>query len=192
MCGLGLTDDGRVTLAMPVVLYRDHNRSCALPARSEGAMMDLAKGRLRKGVTMRTVSKTARFIGAVSIVAAVCNSGASAQQAGGAISVDPAGSFNRQGQATISGTYSCDDEDAFAFIEGNLVQPVGRLAPVRGDFIVAETPCTGETEQWTATVQGAGQFRGGGAVASASLVVCPEGSVCVSIAETTEDVRLRR
>ena len=85
-----------------------------------------------------------------------------------------------------------DDEEAFGFIEGNLTQPVGRLAPVRGNFIVAETPCTGETETWTATVQGAGKYRGGGAVASASLVVCPEGSACVSIAETTEDVRLRR
>jgi hypothetical protein len=138
---------------------------------------------------MRSVSKVAGLMAALLIVGAVGASNASAQQAGGVITVDATGQFDQQGRATISGTYSCDQVGEFAFISGNLVQPVGRLAPVRGDF-VAEATCTGEQELWTATVQGAGKFRGGHAVASASLMVCPEAG-CVSIAETTEGLHLR-
>jgi Family of unknown function (DUF6299) len=114
---------------------------------------------------------------------------AEAQVPAGTISVDDTGQFLRDGQATISGSYSCEEGSGFAFITGNLVQPVGRLAPVRGEFIT-EAVCTGETESWTAVVQGAGKYKGGRAVASASLMVCPD--TCVSVAETTEDVRLRR
>jgi len=90
----------------------------------------------------------------------------------------------------ISGTYSCDEGSGFAFISGNLVQPVGRLAPVRGELIT-EAVCTGEIETWSGLVQGAGKYRGGRAVASVSLMVCPD-ETCGSIAETTEDVRLTR
>ena len=113
-----------------------------------------------------------------------------AQVPAGTIAVDDLGNFRRDGQAMISGTYSCQDESGFAFITGNLVQPVGRLAPIRGEFIT-EAVCTGETETWSASVQGAGKYRGGRAVASVSLMVCPD-ETCVSIAETTEDVRLTR
>jgi hypothetical protein len=113
-----------------------------------------------------------------------------AQVSGGTITVDDQGQFLPSGQAMISGTYSCEEGSGFAFITGNLVQPVGRLAPVRGEF-VTEAVCTGEIETWSASVQGAGKYRGGRAVASASLAVCPD-ETCVSIAETNEDVRLTR
>jgi hypothetical protein len=139
---------------------------------------------------MQPVWRAASVVTAFVIVSATGASRVSAQLPGGEITVDPSGTFNRQGLATISGTYRCDETEDFAFISGNLVQPVGRLAPVRGEF-VAEATCTGEFEEWTATVQGAGQFRGGRATASASLMVCPDGEPCVGIAETTEDVRLR-
>jgi len=112
-----------------------------------------------------------------------------AQVPAGTITVDDLGQFRSDGQATISGTYSCE-EGGFAFISGNLVQAVGRLAPIRGEFIT-EAVCTGETETWSGLVQGAGKYRGGRAVASVSLMVCPD-QTCVSIAETTEDVRLTR
>jgi Family of unknown function (DUF6299) len=125
----------------------------------------------------------------MAFISAVGAMNAHAQQTGGEITVDPVGTFDRQGQATISGTYVCEETEDFAFISGNLTQPVGRLTPVRGEFF-AEATCTGDVGDWTATVQGAGLFRGGGAVASASLMVCA-GEVCVGIAETTEDVRLR-
>ncbi len=115
---------------------------------------------------------------------------AEAQVPAGTISVDETGQFLPNGQATISGSYSCEEGSGFAFITGNLVQPVGRLAPVRGEFII-EAVCTGEPESWTAVVQGAGKYKGGRAIASASLMVCPD-ITCVSVAETTEDVRLRR
>jgi hypothetical protein len=139
---------------------------------------------------MRPLWRVTSVVTAMAIVGVGGASHISAQQTGGDITVDPTGTFDQQGLATISGTYQCDETEAFTFISGNLVQPVGRLTPVRGEFF-AEATCTGELEEWTATVQGAGKFRGGRATASASLMVCPEGEPCVGIAETTEDVRLR-
>jgi hypothetical protein len=137
---------------------------------------------------MRPRWKVTSLATAMVIVAALGATSASAQQPGGEITVDPTGTFNRQGQATISGTYQCEPTDASTFIIGNLTQAVGRLAPVRGEFIVAEAPCTGEVEQWSATVQGGGQFRGGRAIASAAVCLTVP---CVPIAETTENVSLR-
>ncbi len=132
-----------------------------------------------------------RLIAALAATVIVClGSSAGAQVPAGNITIDDDGQFLRDGQAIISGSYSCDEGLGFAFIIGNLVQPVGRLAPVRGEF-TTEAVCTGETETWSAAVSGAGSFRGGRALASASLMVCPDGT-CVSIAETTEEVRLRR
>ena len=137
---------------------------------------------------MRPMWRVTGVAVAMAIVAAGGAAPASAQVPAGIITVDPLGTFDQQGLATISGTYQCEETEAFTSITGNLVQPVGRLAPVRGDFVVADAPCTGEVEVWTATVQGAGQFRGGRATASAAVVACAE--QCVVIAETTESVRL--
>ena len=140
------------------------------------------------GLGMRVQS---RLIAAVAATVIVClGSSAGAQVPAGSITIDDDGQFLRNGQAVISGSYSCEVGLGFAFITGNLVQPVGRLAPVRGEF-TTEAVCTGETETWSAAVSGAGRFRGGRAVASASLMVCPDGT-CISVAETTEQVRLRR
>ena len=138
---------------------------------------------------MRALGRVAGLLAAV-LVIGLGAPAAVAQVPGGTISVDDVGRFLPDGQAMISGTYSCPEGSGFAFITGNLVQPVGRLAPVRGEFIT-EAVCTGQTETWSALVRGAGQYRGGRAVASASLMVCPDGT-CTSIAETTEEVRLRR
>ena len=138
---------------------------------------------------MRLGARVATGVGAMLIVG-FGGPPAEAQVPAGTISVDDTGQFLPDGQATISGSYSCAEGSGFAFITGNLVQPVGRLAPVRGEFIT-EALCTGQTESWTAVVQGAGKYKGGRAIASASLMVCPDTS-CVSVAETTEDVRLRR
>ena len=126
-------------------------------------MMDSAPGQLRKGVTMPSISKAAGFIGAAAIVAAVGIPTASAQQAGGTINMNATGTFNQQGQATISApthvttmTRSRSSRETW----------YSRLdaRPVHGEFIVSRTPCTGETETWTATVQGPGRFRGSGSV----------------------------
>ena len=138
---------------------------------------------------MRLGARVATGVGAMLIVG-FGGPSAEAQVPAGTISVDDTGQFLPSGQATISGSYSCEEGSEFAFITGNLVQPVGRLAPVRGEFIT-EAVCTGHTESWTAVVQGAGKYKGGRAIASASLMVCPD-TACVSVAETTEDVRLRR
>ncbi|HLM21665.1 MAG TPA: DUF6299 family protein [Propionibacteriaceae bacterium] len=139
--------------------------------------------------TMRVLARLSG-VAAATLIVAFGGSAVEAQVPGGMITVDDRGQFLPAGQAMISGTYSCEEDSGFAFITGNLVQPVGRLTPVRGEFIT-EAVCTGETETWTALVQGAGNYRGGRAVASVSLMVCPD-ATCVSVAETTEDVRLTR
>ena len=77
---------------------------------------------------MRPRWKVTSLATAMVIVAALGATSASAQQPGGEITVDPAGTFNRQGRATISGTYQCEPTDASTFIIGNLTQAVGRLA----------------------------------------------------------------
>jgi hypothetical protein len=138
---------------------------------------------------MRTLARWSGVLAAMAVVGLGAPPLA-AQVPAGTITVDDQGQFVPSGEATISGTYSCEEGSGFAFITGNLVQPVGRLAPIRGEFIT-EAVCTGETETWSALVQGAGKYRGGRAVASASLMVCPD-ETCVSVAETTEDVRLTR
>ena len=117
---------------------------------------------------MRLGTRLAIGVGAMLIVG-FGGPPAEAQVPAGTISVDETGQFLPNGQATISGSYSCEEGSGFAFITGNLVQPVGRLAPVRGEFII-EAVCTGEPESWTAVVQGAGKYKGGRAIASASLV----------------------
>ena len=83
---------------------------------------------------MRLVTRLATGVGAMLIVGFGAPP-AEAQVPAGTISVDDTGQFLRDGQATISGSYSCEEGSGFAFITGNLVQPVGRLAPVRGEFI---------------------------------------------------------
>lgn len=138
---------------------------------------------------MRVVAILRGALAAMAIVGVGARS-VTAQVPAGTITVDDLGQFRPDGQAMISGTYSCEEGSGFAFISGNLVQPVGRLAPIRGEFIT-EAVCTGETETWSASVQGAGKYRGGRAVASVSLMACPD-ETCGSIAETTEDVRLTR
>src|SRR5687768_3207717 len=130
---------------------------------------------------MRIVGVLGAALAAMAIVG-FGGSPAAAQVPAGTITVDDLGRFQSDGQAMISGTYACEAGSGFAFISGNLVQPVGRLAPIRGEF-TAEAVCTGETETWSGLVQGAGKYRGGRAVASVSVMVCPD-QTCGSIAET--------
>ena len=54
----------------------------------------------------------------LAIVSMLGANGASAQQTGGEITVDPTGTFNRQGLATISGSYVCEPTEDFTFISG--------------------------------------------------------------------------
>ena len=137
---------------------------------------------------MRTLARWSGMVAAMAVVGLGAPPLA-AQVSGGTITVDDQGQFVPSGQAMISGTYTCEEGSGFAFITGNLVQPVGRLAPIRGDFIT-EAVCTGETEtsmRWCREPAS----TGGRAVASASLMVCPD-ETCVSVVETTEEVSLRR
>jgi hypothetical protein len=106
------------------------------------------------------------------------------------ITVDPVGTFDPQtGSVTLTGTVTCT-EGAFAFIDIQLTQRVGRFT-VRG-FGFVETVCDGTAQPWTAEIFGdTGLFKGGQAVAVAFGQACDENFNCgFTFEETT--VRLRR
>ena len=117
---------------------------------------------------MRPQWKVTSLATAMVIVAALGATSASAQQPGGEITVDPAGTFNRQGQATISGTYQCEPTDASTFIIGNLTQAVGRLARCGAS---SSSPSALYRRGRAMERHGAGRrpVRGGRAIASAAV-----------------------
>ena len=104
------------------------------------------------------------------------------------INVDPVGTFNPQtGSVTLTGTVTCTD-GAFAFVEVQLTQQVGRFT-VRG-FSFFEIACDGTAQPWTVEVSGeTGLFKGGHAVAVTFGQAC--NFDCGSTFEETT-VRLRR
>jgi hypothetical protein len=105
------------------------------------------------------------------------------------VNVDPLGTFNAQtGSVTLTGTVTCTD-GAFAFIEIQLTQSVGRFT-VRG-FGFIDIACDGTAQPWTAEIFGdTGLFKGGQAVAATFGQACNEFDCGFTFEETT--VRLRR
>ena len=105
------------------------------------------------------------------------------------LNVDPLGTFNPQtGSVTLTGTVTCTD-GAFAFIDIQLSQRVGRFT-VRG-FGFVDVACDGTAQPWTAEVFGdTGLFKGGQAVAATFGQACNEFDCGFTFEETT--VRLRR
>jgi hypothetical protein len=104
------------------------------------------------------------------------------------ITVDAVGRFNSQtGSVTLTGTVTCTD-GAFAFIDVQLTQQVGRFT-IRG-FGFVEVLCDGTAQPWTIEVLGdTGLFKGGQAVAVAFGQAC---EFDCGFAEETATVRLRR
>lgn len=105
------------------------------------------------------------------------------------INVDPVGTFNAQtGSVTLTGTVTCTD-GAFAFIDIQLTQQVGRFT-VRG-FGFVQMECDGTAQPWTAEVFGDnGLFKGGRALAVTFGQACGAFDCGFTFEETT--VRLRR
>lgn len=105
------------------------------------------------------------------------------------LTVDPAGSFDSSGNATISGTVTCTGIADFAQINGTVTQTVGRFT-ING-FLFTSFTCDGTTQTWTATTQSSsGKFAGGQATVQASAFACNV-SGCGSDF-VTQQVRLRR
>jgi hypothetical protein len=105
------------------------------------------------------------------------------------LTVDPLGSFDSSGNATISGTVTCTGIADFGQISGNVTQTVGRFT-ING-FFSAPFTCDGTTQTWTATTQFTnGKFTGGQATVQANAFACNV-SGCGSDF-VTQQVRLRR
>lgn len=104
-----------------------------------------------------------------------------------AISINPQGSVNRNGVATVRGTVTCS-EPVFASIEVFLRQTVSR--PIAEGFGWAGVECDGPT-LWEATVYPyTGSFSSGAAIASAATFACDSDEQCGD-ASTSRSVILR-
>lgn len=109
------------------------------------------------------------------------------------LTIDPIGSFDRDGAATITGSVTCGGVDGIGFVEVGLRQQVGRVSTVTGSGAIIDLGCTaGETIDWTVRISPTnGKFRGGKASADGrALFDGPDGTQFT--AETRADVRLRR
>lgn len=118
-----------------------------------------------------------------------------------AVTIDPIGSFHKDGTATVSGTFTCTGEAEFVELFGNLEQAVGRfrINGFFGLFNEGESPeengnplaCDGETHSWTASVfADNGLFRGGNATLEAEVFAC-NAFICAEDF-VNETIRLRR
>lgn len=118
-----------------------------------------------------------------------------------ALTIDPIGSFHKDGTATVSGTFTCTGEPEFVELFGNLEQSVGRftISGFFGLFDEGESPeengnplaCDGETHPWTATVLSEnGLFRGGKATLEAGVFAC--GTFTCAEDFVSETIRLSR
>lgn len=82
--------------------------------------------------------------------------------------VDPIGYVNKDGSATLSGSYTCTNAQLVS-LSGDLSQPVGRFT-IRGSFglFVPEAECNGTSQEWAAEVLPSnGKFAGGKSAAVA-------------------------
>lgn len=88
------------------------------------------------------------------------------------VTVDPTGRFNKDGTATLSGTFTCADAD-FVEIFGDVSQAVGRFT-IRGFFgFFASGSCDGTPQHWTADVfADNGTFKGGRSLAVTFSFAC--------------------
>ena len=88
------------------------------------------------------------------------------------VTVNPTATFNtKTGAATVGGTVTCSGAAAFAFLEVNLSQNVGRFI-IRG-FGGTDVTCDGVSRPWSLQVLGDnGKFAGGKALSVTFAVAC--------------------
>src|SRR5262245_30619863 len=106
------------------------------------------------------------------------------------MTVNDNGKVNKDGVATISGTYTCDGEADFVELFGTLQQEQKDNTQVRGSFDLTELKC-GVTDKWSVDVTAeSGKFMRGLAATVATTVGC--GALGCNFYDTLEVVRLRR
>ena len=118
------------------------------------------------------------------------------------LTINPVGFFQKDGDALVSGTFTCTGEPEFIEMFGQLEQNVGRFT-INGFFGLfgeGEIPeengepaltCDGTTQEWTATVHAeTGLFRGGKATVEAEVFAC--GFFDCSESIVSETIKLRR
>jgi hypothetical protein len=89
------------------------------------------------------------------------------------VTVNPTGRFNKNGTATLSGTFTCENAD-FVDVFGDVSQAVGRFT-IRGffGFFAEGGSCDGTPHDWTADVTADnGKFKGGKSVAVTFSFAC--------------------
>lgn len=107
------------------------------------------------------------------------------------MTVNDTGKVNKDGVATISGTYTCDGEAELVEIYGTLQQEQKDGSQVRGDFDVLDLQCGVTDNKWSVQVTGVqGKFTRGLAATVATTVGC--GVLGCNFYDTLEVVRLRR
>jgi hypothetical protein len=95
---------------------------------------------------------------------------------------------SKTGNATVSGTYTCDGEADFTILQGRLSQRQGDIHVV-GNFEQLDLPCGG-TFKWSATITPeSGKFKRGEAASLALMAAC--NVLGCNVYETLDVVRLR-
>jgi hypothetical protein len=106
------------------------------------------------------------------------------------MTVNDIGQVDKDGIATISGTYTCDGEAELVEVFGTLQQEQKDGTQVRGNFDLIDLPC-GVTDTWKAPITAeSGKFKRGLAATVATTVGCS--ALGCNFYDTLEVVRLRR
>ena len=102
------------------------------------------------------------------------------------VTVNPRGVANKDGSATLSGTYSCSNaDDFFSDIEGTLTQQVGRVK-INGFFFVNPIQCDGATHASSGTAfSDNGLFKGGKGATVTFAFACGTFECAVGYTEQT-------
>ena len=91
------------------------------------------------------------------------------------VTIDPRGSFNKAGEATITGSISCSSTADFAELNTSIRQSFGRFIVHGSAFDAIE--CGPSPTTWKATITGDnGKFAGGRATVEVSAFACGTGS----------------
>lgn len=106
------------------------------------------------------------------------------------LTVDPRGSFDPYGGATIRGTVSCTGEPAYGWIDVSIAQKVGRFT-IRGYGGIELAGCGEDPVPWEVRASSEdGKLLGGKATVEAFAYAC--GAIFCADAYETQNVQLRR
>jgi hypothetical protein len=106
------------------------------------------------------------------------------------MTVNDSGKANKDGTATLSGTYSCDGEADLVLLQGQLQQQQAGDTQVRGFFELGDLVCGG-TFDWSVQVTPeSGKFLRGLAATTALTAGC--NAIGCNVYDTLEVVQLRR